>query len=694
MNTRNLALCGLLAALVLLAMFGLNHLAQASNSRAAESPAAPAATLASVFYDLDGVDFTSPVDGWLLQDGGEVYQFDGATWRQTTDLEGAEEMHELEMYSSIEGWATGYSEDFGSGTTEIFWHYTGSNWIPMEKPVEGRINDIDLLSPTEGWATNSDVDAILRYNGTSWAISLQEDGLSLGSISAAAANDAWAVGASGIYHFNGAEWEQFSPDDSLNSVDMIDASNGWAVGDDGVIKHYTGTAWVDAASPVTQTLGSLSLLPDGSAGWASGGRLIECTGDPPTQTCTYESWTVYFDGAEWQEAPFPFNDRIDTISIASADEAWATGDQEYLYRFVNGAWTQAAVFFLRTEGETTGGPGSFFDYFASGFDANSTLDVCVNRNRLGQVTASEAGSVGFGIQTAGEITPGAYSIVVGPSACPTLAAAGVSAVDALIADQLFNIQAGAPVIPVPAGYADDILDLSSDVPPLAPSLAVTKTAVVASVAAPGAPVTFTVRVDNSGDGNLTLTSMDDSQYGNVALGTNTQISSTTCLVPRGLAQGDFYACQFVAAVSGTAGTTHINQLTVTATTAITSEVSDEDSAEVSIIETAGASLTVTKTVVGPAPADSWSFIGPSGTFTLPAAGGSRLIPDLAPGTYAITETVKAGYTAAVTCSDGSSGAASVAVNLAAGIAVGCTFTNTHGGTDLNPVLFLPSVNTE
>jgi len=94
------------------------------------------------------------------------------------------------------------------------------------------------------------------------------------------------------------------------------------------------------------------------------------------------------------------------------------------------------------------------------------------------------------------------------------------------------------------------------------------------------------------------------------------------------------------------------------------------------------SITVVKEVVGPDPSSDWSFTGTAGIspFTLPASGGSTTITGLSldPGTYTITESMKANYTAAVSCTPPGTGATnSVQVALSSGApnAV-CTFVNT------------------
>ncbi len=89
-----------------------------------------------------------------------------------------------------------------------------------------------------------------------------------------------------------------------------------------------------------------------------------------------------------------------------------------------------------------------------------------------------------------------------------------------------------------------------------------------------------------------------------------------------------------------------------------------------------ATLVVQKVVSSAVPLTDWQFAGPTGTFTLPAAGGSITLTGLAPyGTVTVTETTKPAYLASAVCSNGSTGSNAVNVPFTSGITVTCTFTN-------------------
>ncbi|HQX11516.1 MAG TPA: right-handed parallel beta-helix repeat-containing protein, partial [Thermoflexales bacterium] len=90
-----------------------------------------------------------------------------------------------------------------------------------------------------------------------------------------------------------------------------------------------------------------------------------------------------------------------------------------------------------------------------------------------------------------------------------------------------------------------------------------------------------------------------------------------------------------------------------------------------------ATLVVEKVVAGPlTPFTPWQFNGPTGTFSLPASGGSAVITGLRYGTAYVTETAKSGFTATSSCSSGSSDGSAISVTISSAGPYTCTFTNT------------------
>ncbi len=115
------------------------------------------------------------------------------------------------------------------------------------------------------------------------------------------------------------------------------------------------------------------------------------------------------------------------------------------------------------------------------------------------------------------------------------------------------------------------------------SIAVTKTPNVGSVQAPGGDVTFTVVVKNtSAVDSVTISTLTDSVYGDLN-------EKGTCAVPKSLAPGGSYECQFTGAVTGAGGTEHVNKVTASGT--------DDDGHSV----TGNATATVSITTAPPPP---------------------------------------------------------------------------------------------
>lgn len=82
--------------------------------------------------------------------------------------------------------------------------------------------------------------------------------------------------------------------------------------------------------------------------------------------------------------------------------------------------------------------------------------------------------------------------------------------------------------------------------PLVSSISVTADAGVMSVPEPGAAVDFTVRIDNTGNTSIDITSLSDDLSGSLD-------GAGDCALPQTIAVGNFYECTHSAMVSGNAG---------------------------------------------------------------------------------------------------------------------------------------------
>jgi hypothetical protein len=116
-----------------------------------------------------------------------------------------------------------------------------------------------------------------------------------------------------------------------------------------------------------------------------------------------------------------------------------------------------------------------------------------------------------------------------------------------------------------------------------PAIEVLKTANPTQLYAPGGPVVFTIVVNNTGGGALTLSSLTDNVFGNITTTGHNGITATTCAVPQTISQGGTYTCQFTATVNGAAGTVHTDIVTGSGTGFNGDPVTDNDDAVVNII---------------------------------------------------------------------------------------------------------------
>ena len=171
----------------------------------------------------------------------------------------------------------------------------------------------------------------------------------LHGVSAAADNDAWAVGTAYtdntftqsktlIEHWDGTRWSTVkspNPSSSINileAVAAVTASDVWAVGigitgfsTTPLIEHWNGTAWSIIANPGT-TVGGLSGVAVVSANdvWAVGTGL---NGDEDA------TLTLHWNGSAWSLVPSPnvepeVDNGLAAVTAIASDDVWAVGTQQ------------------------------------------------------------------------------------------------------------------------------------------------------------------------------------------------------------------------------------------------------------------------------------------------------------------------------------------------------------------------------
>ena len=143
---------------------------------------------------------------------------------------------------------------------------------------------------------------------------------------------------------------------------------------------------------------------------------------------------------------------------------------------------------------------------------------------------------------------------------------------------------------------------------IAPSLTVEKTASPTSVAEPGGMVTFSIKVVNTSKESVTLTTLMDDVYGNLAGKGTCAIGGTLAASDGALGGADEYSCSFSASVTGDAGSSHRDVVTASVRDDEGHSASASDDAIV-MVTNVPSSIVVTKT------ADPVSLPEPGGDAT-------------------------------------------------------------------------------
>jgi hypothetical protein len=299
------------------------------------------------------------------------------------------------------------------------WQKAVSPNVTGAAPVDNELLAVSAVSENDVWAAGwaGDPDGplyvkrtlIQHFDGNTWSIvpspNVPDDTLSeLRSVSAASANDVWAVGFTHdgtlpsrtlIQHWDGMQWTIVpspSPADQLNAlygVAALSASNVWAVGYysgtqtegpiDTLILHWDGVRWSQVASPnvfgVANQLFGIAAISSSDI-WAVG-----YAGGAPL--------TMHWNGSAWSVVPVrrdtgSSTDYLVAVSGAASNDVWAVGIGRGLYsnrafatiRHWDGVhWTQkvcrAASSSNPPEDHEGGGPDAYF----TGISAAASNDV-------------------------------------------------------------------------------------------------------------------------------------------------------------------------------------------------------------------------------------------------------------------------------------------------------------------------------
>jgi hypothetical protein len=336
---------------------------------------------------------------------GMFWHYQDCQWQQFGATLPKVALLSVAMLGQDDGWATGVAFDNNGihfdlekpGYHFVQYHYTNHAWQPAALPNAGRyfIGGV-AASGSDAWLVVesslpqpffTQPSQLFHYQDGAWqAITLPQQFATktISSTSVTGPDDLWLiaedyqsnVSTEFIARFHNAQWTYYPITDkpllALTTLTMLSPTEGWAVGGAGnagevnqppttlypYMLHFDGTTWqhVDIpdfdnlpvnASPTnpftTTQLFDLSYAAPGNV-WAVGNDGAGMKGQ--------EAVAYHYTNGAWQRVKFPQFDgySFQTVTMVSADEGWATGQQlagsnghtfypAVIFHYANGQWS-------------------------------------------------------------------------------------------------------------------------------------------------------------------------------------------------------------------------------------------------------------------------------------------------------------------------------------------------------------------
>ncbi len=289
----------------------------------------------------------------------------------------------IAVISADDIWSVGYSTiPFSPASQALILHYTNGEWQVVPGPVTGgavALWGIAAVSADDIWAVGTWSNNVLgtitfHYTNGQWqVVSTPHVGDSttpnyLLAVSAASANDVWAVGYYTVanlhrtltLHYANGQWQvvpspnvsEGSVGNGLMGVKALSADDVWAVGfldsaghGSSLTMHYTNGAWQVVSSPDVGALATDLYAVDAIAPgdvWAVGQAY-----NSPQQSQTL---TIHYTNGGWQVVPSPSvgvgRNQLKGIAALADNDVWAVGSYtnngastySLIMHYINGVW--------------------------------------------------------------------------------------------------------------------------------------------------------------------------------------------------------------------------------------------------------------------------------------------------------------------------------------------------------------------
>lgn len=243
--------------------------------------------------------------------------------------------------------------------------------ITTHLPARSFLNDLAMISPKEGWAVGSVLDAssgpanvlIAHYQNCAWTpIAMDDPGMTLMSVSMTSASDGWAVGGSSdgkplALHYTGGAWQPVAlpgedrRDGVYDLVRMRSADEGWIAlmrskDQQGLLSqslfHLANGRWSPVNPPFAMINDILPVGPNDAwiAGYVSDGQ---------------QSPVLYhYQAGKWTSVTLPHGVAVDQLRMTSPNDIWASGhisapsnddsvQQAAVLRYDGSGWRQISI---------------------------------------------------------------------------------------------------------------------------------------------------------------------------------------------------------------------------------------------------------------------------------------------------------------------------------------------------------------
>lgn len=230
----------------------------------------------------------------------------GLTWSSRSIADNAIHVLGIRFTDASNGWAVGqdsaitlgvvYRTTDGGVTWTESWRGVSSQASGDEQPAatDTECFALDVVGDTVwvtayAWAatTNQTRSLIVRTadGGATWEHGYSGTAQRLDAIDFVDATHGWAVGTGRVIQVtsNGGSWSSQLPAISggadLHGISMTGLSHGVAVGDSGTILRFDGTSWTARPSGTTASLRAVGFASDARHGWAVGDNVVLATAD-------------------------------------------------------------------------------------------------------------------------------------------------------------------------------------------------------------------------------------------------------------------------------------------------------------------------------------------------------------------------------------------------------------------------------